>query len=65
MIIPFYIEGQEKENIDFLERNNLWFHTKSTHKIIDFLKQWYKDIKLDNFKKIKNKNAIKDIIDNL
>jgi hypothetical protein len=23
MIIPFYIEGQEKENIDFLERNNL------------------------------------------
>lgn len=65
MITPFYIEGQEKENIDFLERNNLWFHTVSTHKIIDFLKEWYKNIKLDNFRKIKNKDAVKDIIDNL
>lgn len=65
VITPFYIEGQEKENIDFLERNNLWFHTVSTHKIIEFLKDWYKNIKLDNFKKIKNKNSIRDIVDNL
>ncbi len=65
MITPYYIEWQEKENIDFLERNNLWFHTKSTSKIINFLKEWFKEIKLDNFKKIKNKDAIKDIIDKL
>lgn len=65
MITPYYIEWQEKENIDFLEKYNLWFHTKSTSKIINFLKAWYKEIKLDIFKKIKNKDAIKDIINNL
>jgi hypothetical protein len=32
---------------------------------MEFLKEWYKNINLLNFKKIKNKNAIKDIIENL
>lgn len=65
VIAPYYIEWQEEENIKFLDRNNLWHHTVSTHKIIDFLKEWYENVKLDNFRIIKNKNAVKDIIDNL
>jgi len=65
MIIPFFIYWQEEENIDFLERNDMWFFSKDVNRIVDFLKEWYKKTKLDNFKKVKNRDAVKNIIENL
>lgn len=65
MIIPSYIKWQEDGNIKLLEDNKLWFYSKNIFFIKDFLKNWYKNIDMNNFSKIKNKFSIKNIIDNL
>ncbi|MDD5770341.1 MAG: hypothetical protein PHE25_05200 [Candidatus Gracilibacteria bacterium] len=64
-ISPFYIAGQEKGNVDLIERNDIGFYSKDINKIIDFLKNKYKHIDINNFNKIKNKDSIKYIIESL
>lgn len=65
VITPFFIPWQEKENIDLLERNNLWFYSRDINKILSFLKEWHKNIDTKNFKKIKKINSIEIIIKSL
>jgi len=62
MIIPSFLPWQEKWNIELIKKNNLWICSNNTNKIINFLKKDYLNIDLNNFKKIKNKKAIENIL---
>jgi len=65
LIAPSYIYWQEQWNIKLIERNKLWFYSKRVSKILHFLESSYKNVDISNFKKIKNRTSIKDLLDDL
>jgi hypothetical protein len=62
MIAPTFIPGQEEGNIKFLEKEKLWFYEPDVEKIVTKILTTDWNEYLPNFKRVKNENAVQDII---
>lgn len=65
IISPSYIWWQEEWNIKLLQNYWVWIYEKDWKEVVNFLENWYKDIDVNNFKKLKNKRVLEDIVEKL